>query len=553
MRLAVNRRFDFWTLVTLLGYAVVVLLLVLPLLNIFASSFIGKESGRFDLSNYREFLSKPYYLTTIVNSLIVSVGGTLGSILLGIPLAFFVSRYRIYGTPLLSTLAVLALLSPPFIGAYSWVIMLGNNGFVRNFLSTIGIGLPPIYGPFGIILVYSLQHYPFIFLMVSGALSTVDRSLEEAAQNLGARGTRTFMRVTLPLVTPSLTGGALIAFMMSLADFGTPMILGRNFRVLPTMAYNLFTSDIGENPGLASTVSIFLILVSTIVLFFQRYAAARRKYSSSLVNRPVIKRLAGWKAFVVHLVCYLIVALSSLPLAVVVVSSFRKTRGPVFHPGFDLGSYAKVIHDVPQAIFNTLSFSLLAVIAIVIAGTLLGFVLARKTNIASKMLDPLLMIPYIVPGTVLGIGFVVAFNRKPIYLVGTATILILSYFIRRLPYSVRSAASILKQIDPSMEEAAVNLGARPARTFRLVTLPLMGPGVLSGAVMSWVTAVNELSSSIVLYVGATATMTVRIYLAVLDGYFGTASALATMLLAATGIALYVVNKFFGVKSDAFVS
>ncbi|HUX14360.1 MAG TPA: ABC transporter permease subunit, partial [Spirochaetia bacterium] len=252
-------------------------------------------------------------------------------------------------------------------------------------------------------------------------------------------------------------------------------------------------------------------------------------------------------------VCYLIVALSSLPLAVVVVTSFRKTRGPVFHPGFDLGSYAHVLHDVPRAIFNSLSFSVVAVIAIVVVGTLLGFVLARRTNFASKLLDPLLMIPYIVPGTVLGIGFVVAFNRKPFYLVGTAGIIILSYFIRRLPYSVRSSASILKQIDPSIEEAAVNLGAKPARSFRLVTLPLMGPGVLSGAVMSWVTAVNELSSSIVLYVGATATMTVRIYLAVLDGYFGTASALATMLLFATGIALYVVNKFFGVKSDAFVS
>ncbi len=551
MKFARGKRFDFWSAVTILGYIIVILLLILPLFNIFASSFIGKETGRFDLSNYREFLSKSYYLVTVLNSLIVSVGGTIGAVLLGVPLAFFVSRYRIRGTPILSTLAVLALLSPPFIGAYSWIIMLGNNGFVRNFLSSIGIGLPPIYGAFGIILVNSLQHYPFVFLMVSGALSTVDRSLEEAAQNLGARGTRTFMRVTLPLVTPSLTGGALIAFMMALADFGTPMILGRNFRVLPTMAYNLFTSDIGENPGLAATVSMFLILVSTIVLLFQRYAAGRHKYSSSLVNRPIVKRLHGWKTVVVHLICYFIVTLSSLPLAVVVVSSFRRTSGPVFKPGFDLGSYGRVLSEVPQAIFNSLSFSVVAVIVIVVIGTLLGFVLSRKTNIASKLLDPLLMIPYIVPGTVLGIGFVVAFNRKPLYLVGTATIIILSYFIRRLPYSVRSSASILKQIDPSIEEAAVNLGAKPARTFRLVTLPLMGPGVLSGAVMSWVTAVNELSSSIVLYVGATATMTVRIYLAVLDGNFGTASALATMLLFATGIALYVVNRFFGVKGDAF--
>jgi iron(III) transport system permease protein len=244
---------------------------------------------------------------------------------------------------------------------------------------------------------------------------------------------------------------------------------------------------------------------------------------------------------------------SSLPLLIVAVFSFRKTRGPVFHPGFSLGSYRQVLHDVPHAIFNSLFFSISAVVLIVIVGTLIGFVTARRSTLPSKALDPLLMIPYIVPGTVLGIGFVVAFNRKPIYLLGTALIMILSYFIRRLPYSVRSSASILKQIDPSIEEAATNLGARPARTFFRITLPLMTPGVLSGAVMSWVTSVNELSSSIVLYVGATATMTVRIYLAILDGYFGTASALATMLIAATGVALYLVNRFFGMRNDVFVA
>ncbi len=552
MSLRSTPRADFWTLVTMIGYLIVFFLLLLPLFNILKSSFIGRESGQLDLSNYREFLLNPYYLVTVLNSLVVSLGGTVGSILLGVPLAFLTTRYRIFGKPLLSTMAVLALLSPPFIGAYSWIIMLGNNGFMRNALLGLGIALPTIYGPFGIILVFSLQHYPFVFLLVSGALLTVDRSLEEAAENLGARGTRTFLRVTLPLVTPSLTAGALIALMMCLADFGTPMILGRNYRVLPTMAYNLFTSEVGENPGLASTVSIFLILVSTIFLFLQRYASTRRKYSSSLVNRPIVKRLSGARAVAAHAVCYLIVALSSLPLAVLAVFSFRRTRGPVFHPGLSLGSYRQVLHDVPQAIFNSLFFSISAVVVIVIVGTLIGFVVARRSTLASKVLDPLLVIPYIVPGTVLGIGFIVAFNRKPLYLLGTALIMILSYFIRRLPYSVRSSASILKQIDPSIEEAAINLGARPAKSFVKVTLPLMTPGVVSGAVMSWVTAVNELSSSIVLYVGATATMTVRIYLAILDGYFGTASALATMLIAATGIALYAVNKLAGMRSESLV-
>lgn len=545
--------FDFWTLVTLLGYAVVILLLILPLFNIFKSSFLDKETGALALSNYREFFSKTYYTSAILNSLIVSVGGTLGALVFGIPLAFFTSRYQIHGKAVLATLAVLSLLSPPFIGAYSWIIMMGRNGFLRNFFLSLGITLPSIFGPGGIILVYTLQYYPFVFLLTSGALSTVDRSLEEAAENLGARGVRKFFRVTLPLVLPSVSAGALIAFMMSLANFGTPMIIGRNFRVLPTMAYNLFTSEVGENPGLASTVSIILILVSTSVLFMQRYAATRRKYSSNLVNRPIVKRLRGLKAIGSHLICYAIVFLSTLPLAVVVIFSFRKTKGPVFHPGIGLQSYQKVLHDVPKTITNSLVFSIIAVILIVAIGTLLGFVLSRKRNIPARLLDPLLMIPYIVPGTVLGIGLVVAFNRKPLYLVGTAAIIILSYFIRRLPYSVRSSASILKQIDPALEEAGINLGSPPGRTFRIVTLPLMLPGIISGAIMSWVTAINELSSSIVLYVGKTMTMPVRIYLSVLDGLFGTASALATFLLVATGLALFIVNKFLGLGRETIVA
>ncbi|RKX76118.1 MAG: iron ABC transporter permease [Spirochaetes bacterium] len=542
-------RFDFWTLVTIFGYFIVGLLLIYPLFNIFKASFISNETGTLSMSNYVEFFSKKYYTRTILNSLIVYFGGTLGALLLGVPLAFFTSRFKIRGKTFLSTFAVLSLLSPPFIGAYSWIIMMGNNGFLRKFLMTFGINLPTIFGAGGIILVYSLQYYPFVFLLTSGALSNVDRSLEEAAENLGAKSTMRFFRVTLPLVIPSVSAGALMAFMMSLANFGTPMIIGRNFHVLPTMAYNLFTSEIGENPGLASTVSILLILVSTLIIFFQRYASSRRKYSSNMINKQTVDTLHGVKNLLVHFISYLIVSISTLPLAVVVFYSFKKTKGPVFHPGFGLQSYQKVFHDVPVTITNSLIFSVTAVIFIVIIGTLLGFVMSRKKNLPAKILDPLLMIPYIIPGTVLGIGFIVAFNNKPIYLAGTATIIIMSYFIRRLPYSIRSSASILKQIDPSLEEAGINLGSPPGRTFRKVTVPLMIPGIVSGAIMSWVTAVNELSSSIVLYVGKTMTMPVRIYLSVLDGLFGTASAMATILLVSTGLALFIVNKFLGVGRE----
>lgn len=270
-----------------------------------------------------------------------------------------------------------------------------------------------------------------------------------------------------------------------------------------------------------------------------------------LVNRPVRKELKGIRSVLAHLVCYAIVALSALPLAVVVIFSFRNTSGPVFTSGFSLNSYRQIFFDVPKTVTNSFVYAFVAVVLIAAAGTLIGFVLARRRTLAVQILDPLLMIPYIVPGTVLGIGYIVAFNRKPFMLVGTATIIIMTYFIRRLPYSVRSAASILKQIDPALEEAGINLGSPPGRTFRTVTMPLMKAGIISGAIMSWVTSMNELSSSILLYVGRTMTMPIKVYLSVLDGYFGTASAMSTILLLVTGLALYLVNRWTG-KSGAAV-
>jgi iron(III) transport system permease protein len=259
-----------------------------------------------------------------------------------------------------------------------------------------------------------------------------------------------------------------------------------------------------------------------------------------MLRRPEVKQLSRVSSIPVHALCYLIVFLSSLPSLVVIYNSFRKTSGPVFKSGFGLDSYRRIINDVPDAIFNSFVFSISAVLMIVALGTLVGYTVARKPSILTGFLGSLLMIPYIVPGVVLGLGFIVSFNSKPVVLVGTATIIILVIFVRRLPYSVRSSVSILKQISLGVEEAAISLGASPAKTFLKVTLPLMMPGVFAGAMMAFITAINELSSSIILYVGGTVTMPVRIYLSVLDGEFGTAAALSSILLAATGVAVFAI-------------
>ena len=547
-----RRRLDFWSGVMAVALAVVALLMVWPLYSIFAASLIDNRSGVLTLANFAQILGHPAYRGALINSLIVGAGGMLGATLLGIPLAMLTTRFVIAGRDLLATLAVLALVSPPFIGAYAWIMMLGSNGWLRALLSDIGIKPPPIYGMFGILLVFSLKFYPFVFLLTASGLGAISPSVEEAAESLGAGPWRRFFKITLPLVFPAVSSGALLAFVLSIADFGTPSIVGGKVRLLATTAFDLFTAEMGGNPGLASATSVVLIAVSMFAVALQRWAVRRRDIAGSLIRRPSPQRLGPIGSAAAHFVCYAIVLAGSLPSLVVIYTSFRKTSGPVFHPGFSLDSYARILGEVPHVIANSFTFSTAAVVLIVILGTLIGYLLARRETLAAGVLDSMLLVPYIVPGVVMGLAFVVTFNVPPMQITGTATIIVLMLFIRRLPYAVRSSAAILKQIKGGIEEAAISLGARPGRAFLKVTLPLMLPGVIAGALMSFITAINELSSSLILYVGRTMTMPVRIYLSVLDGQFGTASALSSILLAATGLAVFVVFRISDRRESAFV-
>jgi iron(III) transport system permease protein len=185
-------------------------------------------------------------------------------------------------------------------------------------------------------------------------------------------------------------------------------------------------------------------------------------------------------------------------------------------------------------------------------GTLLSYLVVRRESVFAGALDTVLMVPYVVPGVVMAIGFLLVFDTPPLDLVGSATIIVLILFIRRLPYGVRATSSVLRQVKPSIEEAAVSLGASPARAFWRVTVPLMMPGVIAGAMMSFITAINELSSTLLLYTARTTTMPVRVYSAVLDGEFGIAAALSTILLVSSGLCVFVVFRFSQAKEGAFV-
>jgi iron(III) transport system permease protein len=539
---------DTWTIVLGVGWAVLGLLLLYPLSSVLHASIIDNDTGAFTLDNYAAVLERPRYLRALANTFLGGLGGMLGSLLLGVTLAHLVTRYALRGLGVVTTLAVIALVTPPFIGAYAWIVLFGANGAVRNALSgALGVEVPPLYGAAGVIAVFSLKFFPHVFLLTSAGLRAVNPALEEAGSSLGLSPARCFFKVTLPLVAPSISASALLTFILSIADFGTPRIIGRSFQMLSTEAFILFASELGGNPGMASAISVVLVLISMAFVLLQRWIARRGAQHLAHAGR---KRAPGrartWPgALLVHALAYAIVLAGALPSIVVAYYSFRRTSGPVFQDGFSLQSYARVLHTVPQAIGNSLLFSACAVVGIVVIGTLTGYVVARRRTLATAAYDAALVVPYIIPGVVMGIAFLESFNTGPLQLTGTGAIIVLAILIRRLPYGTRAAIAALGQLSPSLEQAAVSLGYHPARAFLKVTVPLILPGIVAGAMMSFVTAMNELSSSLVLYVGRTMTMPVSIYLLVMDGEYGTASALATMLLAVTGVLVYGAFRLSG--------
>lgn len=543
---------SFWTAVLWAVVLMLAILLFLPIGKVFLLSFVDAESGQYTIANYARILSHKYYVTALKNTLIVGIFGMLGACVLGVPLAYFMSRYRIPGKAVISTLAVLALVSPPFIGAYAWIMIFGANGVVTNWFKLIGIDVPTIYGYTGIILVFSLKFYPFVYLMTESAFSSINKSLEEAAENLGCTPFQRFYKVTLPLVFPAVSTGAILSFVLSIADFGTPSIIGRKVRTLSTVAYSQYTSEMGGPPTLAVTISMLMIAISIAAVILQRYIISKRRYSSSLTSLSTPVKLKGWKALTVYTLCFAIVLTSIMPSLVVVYTSLLETNGPVFTGNFGLNSYARVWHEISRAVINSFAFAGTAVILITLVSGLISYIIVRREGRMSGALDTVLMVPYLVPGIVMAIGFVATFNRWPVDLVATATIIIMVVFIRRLPYGVRSTTSSLRQIKPSIEEAAASLGARPSIVFTRVTVPLIMPGLIAGAMMSFITAINELSSTLILYSGKTITMPVHIYVSVLDGEFGIAAALSTILLTSTGVCVFLVFKITGGKKSAFL-
>lgn len=539
-------KLDFWNVVTIGIFLIFAVCLIYPLFSLFFSSLKDSNTGEFTLSNFVQFFTKKYYYESLWRSFSVTIITTILTIVIGVPLAYVMTTCKIKGKGLIEILIIISVLSPPFIGAYSWILLLGRSGVITTFLSdTFGINLPSIYGFSGILLVFTLKLFPFIYMYTTGALKKLDVSLIEASESLGCTGVKKVFTVVIPLILPTVLAGSLLVFMNALADFGTPMLIGEGYQVMPVLIYSEFISEVGGQANFAAALSAIMVFITTMIFLGQKYVVNKKSFVMSSLKPIQPKKINGIKSFFAHTFVYMVVGLAIIPQVTVIFTSFLKTKGAMFIREFSLNSYINVIGKLGSSIRNTFVYGIIAIILIIILGMFISYVSVRRKNLFTSILDTLTMFPYIIPGSVLGITLLLAFNKKPILLSGTFMIIVIAFVIRRLPYTIRSSAAILYQISPSMEEASISLGYSQFQTFKNVTSRMMLPGVISGAILSWITVINELSASIILYTGTTRTMSVAIYSEVIRASYGTAAALSSILTFTTIISLLIFFKLTG--------
>lgn len=539
-----KRKFELWTVISIVLFLACLLFLAYPLLGLLQEAVVTGD-GQFSLAQFSKFFSKNYYVSTIWNSAKVTFSTTVVSLLFGIPIAYFYSFYRIRGAKSIFVLSILCAMSAPFIGAQTWVMLLGRSGVATRFIEGIAHGLgatdfifPSIYGFGGILLVQSLKFFPLVFIYMNGAFKNIDNSLMEASANMGCTGIRRLFKVVLALSMPTILAAALMVFMQAFADFGTPMVIGEGFPTFPVLIYNQYLGEGGQDFHFAAALAVIAILITAVVFFFQKWGTNKFKFSMSALQPVEKKKAKGIFGILIHAYCYILVAVAFIPQVYIIYLSFRNSKGAIFHPGFSLGNYEQAVKKLlNRSITNTTLMGILTLIVIIIIAVCIAYLVVRRSSALNNTIDTISMLPYIMPGAVIGLALLTAFGREPFALAGSFAIMVIALVIRRLPYTVRSATATLMQISPSIEEAAISLGASKLKTFVRITVPMMTNGILSGAILSWVAIVTELSSGIILYNQKSITLTLSTYLAFMRGNWGLGAAFATILTVVTTLSL----------------
>lgn len=548
-------------LTTKLVVIVVVLMLTfligIPLFKIMTSAF--DESGREVLRKI--FVSKVnqrIIKNTVVLGLVVGAIGTL----IGFLFAFAQARLEFRGKKFLHLVALLPIVSPPFAVATAVITLFGRSGIVTN--KVLGLETN-IYGLTGLTIVLSLSFFPVAYMNLLGMLRSLDPSLDEAAASLGASKLKIFLSVTLPMLVPGFASSFLLLFVEAIADLANPLVIGGDFTVLSSRAYIAITGEYDVAAGAA--YSVVLLLPALLVFLVQRYWVSQKSVVS-VTGKPSGRHqpiTSLWGKIPLLAVVGFITAVILSIYATVLVGGFTKILG--VNNGFTLANYKYVINGIgSDAMIDTTVLALIATPVAGIAGMLIAWLVVRKLRRGQGLLDFVGMLGLAVPGTVVGIGYALTFNRPlSIFgfevvpalagggaIMGGAIAIVMVYVIRSLPSGQRSGIAALQQIDPAIDEASTSLGASGVTTFRKVTLPLIRPALLSGLTYAFARSMTTLSPIIFITTPQTKIMTSQILSEVDSGRFGNAFAYCTILIIIVMSVIGILNLLVrdrGVKSS----
>ncbi|WKB52621.1 ABC transporter permease [Eleftheria terrae] len=541
------RRDPAWTALTGLALGVMLLFLVWPLLGMLGQSLVASD-GSTGWGAYLRFFSEAQYRTVLLNTLVLGAAVTLGAVLLGGGLAFAVARCSFPLAGWVAALPLLTLVIPDVVVAAAWVLVLGKQGLVNEWLARWGWQLPSLYTWWGLVFVMTLDHYVYAFVAVLVGLKSMDRGLEEAALSLGSPPGRVMRTVTVRLLMPSVFAAVLVVFTHVIGSFGIPAILGPRIPVLAVKAYNEFVSEMGGDPQMPAATASVLVLLGSVLLLLQKLVVERRQYQMESGRPPLPVPLSGWRAALATGGVLALVLLSALPTVVVLLTAFTPSAGPILHYGeFTLRHFESALMRAPEPLYNSLFLAAVATAAGVLFSVVTAYLVVKRRSVFTAGLDLLVMLPLTVAGTVLGIALAQAFSSGWLVLAGTWPIMALAYFLRRVPSSVRAAAGPLHNVKDHLEDASMSLGVGPLRTFFQVVVPVIGPSVAAAAVLMWITSLSELSATVVLYFGGMSTMPIEIFQQVDSGRLALASAYSVLLLVAIFIPLVLARWVFRLR------
>jgi len=492
-------------IVVLAVLAALMVFIVYPLASVVLTAL--RPEGRWSLGVFREIAASAYMRQAFSNSIMMGVLTAVIGTGIGFLFAFAVTRADVPLKRFLHAIAIIPIVSPPFIGALAIIMLFGNNGFIT--WNLLRIQNFPIYGFRGLMLAQAITFFPVAYLTLRGVLESINPTLEDAAMDLGGSRFKVFTRVTLPLAAPGIASAMLVLFIETLADFGNPLILaGSRFPILSVQAYLQITGMYDLPKGAA--LSMLLLGPSITAWVIQKYWVSRKRYVT-ITGKPTsssAKIVSPAARVFIFTGCLAVTVLIILIYAAIIWGAFANVWGSdntptLKHFGYVFGVGFKAVRD-------TLMIAGLSTPVSGLLGMVIAFLVIRKSFPGRKFMEFTSMLSFAVPGTVIGIGYILAFNKAPLILTGTLLILLLNFIFRYIPVGIESGVAILRQIDPSIEEAAIDLGADARTTFSRITLPMIIPAYFSGLVFAFVRAMTAISAAIFLVSSRWNLMTVQI-------------------------------------------